>query len=243
MSISILIPTLNEENYIGLLLEDLTKQTFKDFEVVVVDGRSVDATKEVVLKFQDPLDLTLLVSPKTGPGIQRNYGAKHAKYGNLLFLDADVRLEVDFLEKLQNRFLQEQFDAATCWIVPTRATLTYKILYRMMVFVFYDLLSRFFPTALGACIFVRKSAFDEIHGFDEEVFVWEDSDFFARLNKKGWKLAYLKDPYIYYSTRRLEKEGLWYVFFRGLKMTFYYLRQGPIKDSTLFKYEFGNFKK
>ena len=49
---SIIIPTLNEQNYIGNLLNDLTLQTYKDFEVIIVDGKSKDDTKKIVDKFR-----------------------------------------------------------------------------------------------------------------------------------------------------------------------------------------------
>ena len=54
---SIVIPTLNEEDYLPNLLGDLTKQTKKDFEVIIADGYSKDETKQVVKAFKKKLQI------------------------------------------------------------------------------------------------------------------------------------------------------------------------------------------
>jgi len=99
---SICIPTLNEEKYIGGILKCLEKQTFKDFEVIVVDGKSSDNTKREVMKFSDKLPLTFLESPKRGVSFQRNYAAKSAKGKYIIFFDADVMIEDDFLQEINS---------------------------------------------------------------------------------------------------------------------------------------------
>ena len=51
MKVSIVIPTLNEENYVGFVLSDIARQTRKAHEVIVIDGTSQDATASVVERF------------------------------------------------------------------------------------------------------------------------------------------------------------------------------------------------
>jgi glycosyltransferase involved in cell wall biosynthesis len=55
---------LSVRKYVGLLLSTLCKQNFKDFEVIVVDAKSLDKTQEVVEKFKDRLDLKFVTSPQ-----------------------------------------------------------------------------------------------------------------------------------------------------------------------------------
>ena len=94
MSFSICIPTLNEEKYIGGILGCLEKQTYKDFEVIVVDGNSKDKTKEEVLKFSGKYPLSFIESPSVvfpSKGIMLQ-----KKNDYLIFFDADVMIEDDF---------------------------------------------------------------------------------------------------------------------------------------------------
>ena len=73
---SIIIPTLNEEKFLPKLLESLTTQTVKDFEVIVVDGQSKDKTVAVAKRFAGTLQLTVVTSEKPSVSYQRNYGSK-----------------------------------------------------------------------------------------------------------------------------------------------------------------------
>lgn len=101
MQFSIVIPTLNEENYVGRLLDDLGAQDFKDFEVIHVDGKSKDKTCDVVSTYQDKLVITTVVSPRRNVSHQKNLGADRAKGKYLIFIDADTRiLDPLFLSKL-----------------------------------------------------------------------------------------------------------------------------------------------
>src|ERR1035438_9922936 len=101
--ISGVIASYNEASYIGRLLSGLAKQTYPNFEVIVSDGQSTDATAGIVKKYQKILSLDFIESPPSGPGAQRNYGAKKAKGSWLLFIDADVDIDdKDFIGVLLN---------------------------------------------------------------------------------------------------------------------------------------------
>ena len=92
-SVSIVVITLNEEKRIGRLMEDLSKQTHKEFEVIVVDSNSEDSTCEVAAAYESSLPaLTIHKMETRGVSLGRNTGASLAKHERLLFLDADVRL-------------------------------------------------------------------------------------------------------------------------------------------------------
>src|SRR6266480_923896 len=101
MLFSIIIPTLNEEHYLPKLLTDLQKQTQQNFEVIVVDGKSEDNTKEQAISFAKKLPLKFIETPTRNVSHQRNLGAKHALGAYLFFLDADTRIDRDTIEKIQ----------------------------------------------------------------------------------------------------------------------------------------------
>jgi glycosyltransferase involved in cell wall biosynthesis len=71
MFCSIIIPTLNEEKFIGGLLDDLASQSFTDFEVIHVDGNSEDKTCEIVETFQSKLKVQTIKTEKRNLSYQR----------------------------------------------------------------------------------------------------------------------------------------------------------------------------
>lgn len=101
MKISVIIPVFDEENAIGNCLLSLSKQTLKDFEIIVVDDGSSDKTMEVLsnLKFKIE-NLKLLKQRHLGSGAARNLGVKSSKGEILVFVDADMEFDKDFLQKL-----------------------------------------------------------------------------------------------------------------------------------------------
>src|SRR5580698_3542279 len=97
MTLSVVIPCYNEEHYVGKLLEDLTKQTVQPDFVFVVDCHSKDKTVRVAKSFSNQLPLTVLMAPYRSAASARNTGADAATTDYLLFLDADMRIEPNFI--------------------------------------------------------------------------------------------------------------------------------------------------
>ena len=89
--LSVIIPTYNEENYLGVLLECLKNQTFRDFEVIVADADSKDKTREIAKK----TDTKIVKGGRQAFG--RNNGAKSARGDILVFMDADLSFDNEFL--------------------------------------------------------------------------------------------------------------------------------------------------
>lgn len=100
MQISIIIPTYNGEKKILNVLRSLEMQTFKEFEVIVVIDGSTDNTKQVLEKNNfDFKSLKIIYQENKGRSGSRNTGAKAASTDLLLFLDDDMRLASDSLQK------------------------------------------------------------------------------------------------------------------------------------------------
>ncbi|MFH1802092.1 MAG: glycosyltransferase family A protein [archaeon] len=95
--LSVVIPTYNEEREIGLCLNSLNKQSYKNFEVLVVDDGSTDATRKIVKMHRG---VKLIKGEHKGPGFSRNKGAKEAKGDLLIFVDADMTFDKDYLKNL-----------------------------------------------------------------------------------------------------------------------------------------------
>lgn len=99
--ISIIIPVYNEEKNIIDCLNSLSRQSYQDFEIIVVDDGSSDKTQEVLSNYKLPTtNYQLLKQPHLGPGKARNLGVSKAKGDILVFVDADMTFDKDFIKNL-----------------------------------------------------------------------------------------------------------------------------------------------
>ena len=98
--ISIVIPAINEEVNLKLLLEHLKTETenYSDMEVIVADGGSSDESEQVCTDF----NVQFLKCPKTQRASQMNYGAEHSKTEILYFLHADSFPPKSFDQKINS---------------------------------------------------------------------------------------------------------------------------------------------
>jgi glycosyltransferase involved in cell wall biosynthesis len=102
VSISIIIPALNEEKMIGRCLESLTRLTFArdQFEVLIVDNGSRDRTLAIAESFKDRLNLQVLQQAGVRISALRNLGARGASGNILAFLDADCLAPENWLDRI-----------------------------------------------------------------------------------------------------------------------------------------------
>jgi len=202
--ISVIIPTLQEQNYIEAVLSRLSKVK-PSVEVIVVDGGSRDRTIEVAKRFTDKVYKTR----KQGISSGRNYGAEKASGDILVFLDADVTFPNKFVEKVLETFKDSTVVGATCNIMPLRfqlGTTTFFKVYNMILRVS----TKFRPHSRGEFFAVRKSAFQTAKGFDETMPCLEDHDLANRLSKLG-RFVFISDLTVYESLRRFRRLGFWRV--------------------------------
>ncbi len=228
MKFSICIPTLNEEKYISGILSCLVIQTFKDFEVIVVDGKSEDKTKEEVMKFSKKLDILFVEAPKKGVSFQRNYAAKNAKNEYLIFFDADVKIENDFLERINNHLEKENVDILTTWNKPLSDKPVDEFIYLFVNIFMLELIKKKSPGAVGVFICVKRKSFEKIGGFRESVSLGEDYDIAKRLHESGFTYVLLRKPKINVSVRRFDKEVRYNMIIKNLREGVYYLTN--VKD-------------
>lgn len=101
--VSVIIPTYDEEENINECLESLSKQSYKNLEIIIVDDGSTDKSKIKIQKSKSQFkikNLMLLEQNHKGAGAARNLGAKHAKGEFLVFIDADMTFDKDFVSQL-----------------------------------------------------------------------------------------------------------------------------------------------
>lgn len=207
--ISIVIPTLNEKHQLPLLLDDLRKQTFKDFELVIADAGSTDGTRELVEEFG------ALVVDGGIPGLGRNKGAMAATGEVLVFMDADIRIPLYFLEKSLREFEEKNYDLAIPLFNSNHRLWKYRLLFKNGN-LYKKLMRRtWYPDGTGQCVFIRPSVFWEIGGYNDWQ-VAEDTMLFWKAKRLKYKVGVLTTR-IVSSVRRYEKYGILLIFtFWGL---------------------------
>lgn len=164
MKVSLIIPTYNEEKDIKECLDSLSKQSYKDLEVIIVDDGSTDNTQNIIK------DFVSFKQNHKGAGAARNLGAKHAKGEILVFVDADMTFDGKFVEKLIQpiikkeaigTFSKEEYLAnkdniwAVCWNLNRGFTKD-----RMH--------PRNYPDTQKVFRAILRSEFEKIGGFDEK---------------------------------------------------------------------------
>ncbi len=235
---SIVIPTLNEEKYLPKLLEDLSQQTEKNFEVVVVDGGSKDGTIKKAGEFVNKLSLTIIKSPKANVSFQRNLGAKKAKGKWLIFFDADVEIPQSFFKQLYKQTRNISADVLTTYINADSHEVYDQAIARLTNLATEICLMIERPFILGHDFMVKKAVFVKSGGFDPKIKFAEDYELAERLYKAGHKIIILKHPRTVYSLRRLRYEGRLKTLRKSARAGLHILTKGHI-TRELFEYKMG----
>lgn len=233
--ISIIIPTLNEEKFLPVLLKSIKKQCFmNDIEIIVADADSKDKTVKIAKSYGCKIVRGGL------PAKGRNEGAKIAKGNLLLFLDADGILPNDFLQKAQREFEERELDIASFCLKPQTdkrlEVFLMNILYNWTVLLAFE---KIIPHASSQAILVKKSIHEKIGGFDEEIKIGEDHIYARRAQKFG-RFGVLRSTKIISSLRRYKKDSLMKTYLKYILVETYMLLIGGVKKD-FFEYKFAHY--
>ena len=111
MRYSFIIPVYNRPEEVDELLNSLTRQTNKNFEVLIVEDGSSVPCKEVVDNYADRLDICYYFKSNSGPGQTRNYGAERGHGEYLIILDSDCILPEGYLAAVESELQRQKADA------------------------------------------------------------------------------------------------------------------------------------
>jgi rSAM/selenodomain-associated transferase 2 len=194
MTISVIIPTLNEERTITETIRH-TAQLGLD-EIIVVDGGSIDQT----IPQAASLGIARVLTSLPGRARQLNAGAEACRGDVLLFVHADTRLPSSVKTSIESAladalvvsgWFDVQFDSDSAW--------------SRLISTFMNLRSRLTRISTGdQAMFVRRNVFEQLGGFSD-IPLMEDIEFSTRLKRRGLTIA-LHDSVIT-SFRRWEQGG------------------------------------
>lgn len=240
-NLSIVIITLNEENCIWRILENLLEQSYQDFEVIVVDSNSDDDTELNALNYKDRFDEFRFINMwRRWVSLWRNTWWALARYENILFLDADTFFENRFLEHLIHEVNHRWLESATGQLTGKKQGLLYDFWFFIMNS-WMKITQYISPTWVGACLFAKKYVFHEIGWFDERITLCEDCEFLKRSKQNGFKFGVLKQKF-FFDFRRLEQDGLYKTYFKYIRANFHRFTKWELIGDNRFDYSFWHYK-
>ena len=183
-AISVIVPAFNVEPYIGAAIQSVLDQTRGDFELIVVDDGSTDATARVVAGFSDPR-LRLIGRENGGPAAARNSGVAVAAGRYIAFLDADDTWVREKLERQAATLDREPgvdlvFGVARVVAADGSAAAGRALFGRPGRHTFESMLIED-VVANGSSQMIRRDAWDDTGGFDPAMRVSEDHDLWLRI--------------------------------------------------------------
>lgn len=198
--LSIIIPSKNEEKYIGNLLESIKRQCLVNYEVIISDNKSTDNTLNIIDEYVNILPIKVINGGL--PSVARNNGAKESKYDILLFIDSDIYIKDNYLIwKSLEKMKKENLDLLTSFL--NSDIFKTKVMYFFSNI--FSFLSKFDnPFATTQYFLIRKDVFNKLGGFDESVMHCEDYLLSKKVNRKKFSLVW---SYVYSDDRRFKKMG------------------------------------
>ncbi|BBB32256.1 glycosyl transferase family 2 [Thermotomaculum hydrothermale] len=214
VDISVIIVNYNGEKYLPDCLNSLLNQTFKNFEIIVVDNNSQDSSRNYLKQIKNSQIKTIFLEKNSGFGAGNNIGFKHSKGKYIVILNNDAEVKDDFLENIIKPF---DIDEEIGMVAPL-------ILFKFNPdtidkagghLVYFDGLNRgrgcqeklsekylkpgyvLIPDGCAACF--KREVIEKYDFFDEDFFLYgEDTDLGLRYVRAGVKCYYQPDAVVYH---------------------------------------------
>ena len=204
---SLIIPVFNRPDEVRELLQSLTEQSYKDFQVVIVEDGSSQPAEEEVKAFAEKLNIAYYFKENEGPGLTRNFGARLALGNYFIFFDSDCLIPPQYMQVVHDSLSSHWLDvfggpdAAHPSFTPVQKAISYSM-------------TSFFTT--GGIRGGSKKV-DTFHprsfnmGFSKEVFektggyssmrFGEDLDMSMRIVEAGYKAGLIREAFVYHKRR------------------------------------------
>jgi glycosyltransferase involved in cell wall biosynthesis len=197
--VSVIIPCYNTGDYLVEAIQSVLRSGFDDYEIIVVDDGSDSQETLNVLGSIDFPKVTIHRQVNKGLGAARNFGVANSIGEILFFLDSDNRVRSSYFTKSTQIFLSRP-DVGVVYSKPAFFGDNGADRFASSEYSFDKLLAGNF---IDACAFVRREAFVEVGGFDEDrkLKISEDWDFWLRIGLTSWHFFFLEEALFDYRIR------------------------------------------
>ena len=221
MKYSIIVPVFNRPDEVDELLESLSSQTLRDFEVVIVEDGSQVPCKDVCDKYANILDLHYYFKENSGPGQSRNYGVERAQGEYVIILDSDAVTPPGFMQAIDDELKRQPTDA---WGGPDAAHESFSDIQKAISYAMTSFFTtggirggkkqldkKFYPRSFN--LGVRREVYQQLGGFTTERFskmslYGEDIDFSLRIYKNGYNCRLFPEAWLWHK-RRTDFRKFW----------------------------------
>lgn len=230
-AISIVMPVRNAQDYLDRSLSSVYANSFKDFEMIVVNDGSKDDSEKIIRKY--PIDTYIVFPSNKGHAVARNEGANKAKGRIILFIDADIELKEDTLKKIFGHFEDTACQCVIGLYSKTHPNSDIFSCYKNM-WIHYTYFTspervNWFFSAIGA---IKKEIWDKSGFFDPKFHIKTgggDIDFGFRLIRQGISIILDKDIEVIH----LKKFNLYKLLKNDFMRSFGYIRLALIYNRSL----------
>lgn len=203
---SVIVPIYNRPDEMAELLESLTFQTFKDFEVIIVEDNSPNKCDLVADSYKDRLDVHYFFIPGTDRSFRRNYGMEQAKGDYFILYDSDCVIPSGYFEAVEVGLKAEPAD---CFGGPDNADDSFSDMQKAVNYSMTSFfttggirggakqMEKFNPRSFNMGI--SRKAFEITKGFRS--MIGEDIDFSLRVRENGMETKLYRDAFVYHKRR------------------------------------------
>jgi len=202
MKVSVVIPSYNEERYLGRCLESLDNQIDKPNEIIVIDNNSTDKTFQIAQSF----GVRIIKEKKQGMIFSRNRGFDAAKYEIIARCDADTILPKDWIKRIKTSFLDKKISGLSGDFITYDFFLN-SVYYSKIYKLFIKQILGHYPLD-GPSMALTKTVWNKVKNIvclNDEL-VHEDIDLSICINKVGGIIVYNPLFVSFYSVRRLKNK-------------------------------------
>lgn len=204
---SIVIPVYNRPEEVDELLKSLTQQSYKNFDVTIIEDGSSVTCEKVVKAYSETLTIQYFFKPNSGPGPSRNFGFERAKGAYFVVFDSDCILPPDYFQSVDKALQEHQWDA---WGGPDKGHENFTIAQRAMAYTMSSLLTTggirggkksigwFQPRSFNMGI--SRQVYERTKGFAFDRFA-EDIEFSIRMKKSGFRVGLIPEAFVYHKRR------------------------------------------
>lgn len=207
MFFSVIIPVYNRPQEVDELLNSLTKQTYKNFETLIIEDGSEERCEHIIDQYQDQLDIRYYYKENSGQGFSRNFGFERAKGDYFIVFDSDCLIPSHYFKTVEKHLKTYDLDA---YGGPDREHESFSPVQKAISYAMTS------PLTTGGIRGNKKHA-GTFHprsfnmGFSREVYeqtdgyritrMGEDIELSIRIIKNGFKTRLIPEAYVYHKRR------------------------------------------